>query len=180
MRRTATVAIAAEASFLVLMTAADIGAGWPVRETISELVYHPTAWLARLSFVVHAFSLTAVALLVPGRSRHALAIGALGMVLVALFDTDVPGTSTVEGRVHLVGAVMAFAGVAFAAFTMRRRWPVLCWLVVASTFTMAAMGPVGGLALGLVERFQAYLNGVFLVTVARASDFSSRPKSPDT
>ncbi len=179
MDRAAKAAILAETAFLVTLTLADIGAGYHLYETISEIVHHDTAWLARLSFAIHMVSLAALSVCVRGASAWALRLAAAGMLLVTLFDTDAGVASNPAGTIHLLGAAMAFGGVAIAGLVERRRIP-LGWLVAASTLLVVAASQLGGVPLGVTERFQAYLNGAWIVLLARASDFSSTSQSPAT
>lgn len=161
-------AIMVEAIFLGMVLAADIGAGLPLSITVSELVYGPTSALAVSSFAVHGLSLLCLGMALEKGPRAAAFIATAGMVLVTVFWTDVPGETTLDGRLHLLGAVMAFGGVAAAAW-MRRLEQPLVWLsllVVANTLLVAGLAYDGGLPLGITERMQMYLNGAWIFMAA--------------
>ncbi len=175
-------AIIFESLFLGALTWADVGSGWRLRETISDQVYGPWSWLLLASFFIHAASLATLAVW-RARVRVPLLIGAVGMLGAAFFWTDPPGIDSWVGTVHVISAVMAFGGVASAAWMERVHLAVvpLALLVVASTLVMAAAAQEGGLFLGIVERLQVYINGAWIINAALAPrGFSSKAGSRAT
>ncbi len=181
MVRWGRVAIAYELLFIVALTWADVGSGWHLDETISDQVYGPWSWLLLTAFLVHGASLAALAAWRP-RVRVPLLLAAAGMVGASVFWTDAPGTDTWLGTVHVLFALLAFGGVASAAWIERLVLPIvpLALLVVLSTLVLAGAAQEGGVFLGVMERFQVYLNGAWIINAALAPGFSSKAKSPAT
>ncbi len=181
MVRWGRIAIAYELLFLASLTWADVGSGWHLDETISDQVYGPWSWLMVTSFVLHAISLAALAMWRP-RVRIPLLVGTVGMVGATLFWTNPPGETSWVGTMHIVSAALAFGGVASAAWMERLHIAIvpLALLVVASTLVLVAAAQEGGMFLGVVERFQVFLNGAWIINAALAPGFSSKSLSRAT
>ncbi len=182
MVRWGRIAIAYELMFIFALTWADVGSGWKLNETISDQVYGPWSWLMVASFLLHGASLVALGLW-RHRVRIPLFIAAVGMVGAAIFWTDAPGQGTWVGTMHILFAVLAFGGVASAAWIERVQLAVvpLALLVVAWTLLLVAAAQEGGMFLGVVERAQVFINGAWIINAALAPrGFSSKARSRAT
>jgi multisubunit Na+/H+ antiporter MnhC subunit len=153
----------------------------PTWRFISEYALGSFGWLMTLAFLALAASLASVGAVVISQARTVagyiglgvLGLGILGLLIAAIFQTDPistdPETMTFSGKMHVLGASLDYAPVAFLllSFSLARNqaWqPIRRWLFITAVITLICtvafilvlpqdgeFGP--GVLAGLVGRF---------------------------
>lgn len=128
----------------------------PTWHFISEYTLGNVGWMMHLAFFLLATSLlsTGVALFSPVRGvvgyigLAILGIGAIGLLIAAIFTTDPittpQGAMTLSGNMHVFGASLDYTPVAalLLSFVLARRpaWrPIRLWLFLSSGIILVAM-----------------------------------------
>ncbi|MGD8574038.1 MAG: DUF998 domain-containing protein [Gammaproteobacteria bacterium] len=168
----------------------------PLRVPLSFYLLGPGGSVLQLAYYALATGMVCLALAFwqtnnrQVRSPGALAafiLGAIGVVLTATFDTDLPGTTahSMHGVIHGISAGVAFlatlAGMALQSWRLRRAdgwhgtgrlaWPLallaIAWLVVYVAFSRSQ--PHGLLQKVLIALIMLWLGGAALATRRHAS-----------
>ena len=166
----------------------------PTWRFVSEYALGNFGWMMHLAFLALAASLASAGVAIFSQIRTwpgyiglaVLGIGAIGILLAAIFRTDPATTSreaaTFSGNMHLLGASLDYTPVAalLLGFSLARNqawWPIRKWLFIATGITWVAMvafmvvlpydGKVGpGVLAGFFGRFLIVSYLGWLLTVA--------------
>ena len=162
----------------------------PVRDAISDygvgryrLYFAVQVWAGALACAAIAVAFTRLHPYVPTFVVTALLVNAAARVLMPLFPTDQSGSrfKTVKGTIHMILAIVAFAGVAAAAsslsglLTHYRDWhgirtlvQALGWVVLVGAIAtaVALIGPRLKKIFGLVERIFTFSVIIWLYVIS--------------